>query len=235
MTKSTYGTGCFVIANTGETAIASRNNLLTTVAYRLGGKVTYGIEGSIFVAGSALQWLRDELRIIASAGDSEAIAKATGIVEHVHVVPAFAGLGAPYWDPDSRAAILGLSRDSGVAEIVTATLQAIAYQTRDLIDAMSEDGIVPSVIRVDGGMVSNDWFLGFLAGVLGLPVERPKNVESTALGAAYLAGLQSGVFSSTDEIASFWESDALFEPAMNAKLRAKLYAGWKNAVGRVRS
>jgi len=235
MTKSTYGTGCFVIANTGETALASRNNLLTTVAYRLGGKVTYGIEGSIFVAGSAIQWLRDELGIIASAGETEAIARATGIVNHVHVVPAFAGLGAPYWDPDARGAIFGLSRDSGVAEIVTATLQSVAYQTRDLIDAMSEDGIVPSMIRVDGGMVSNDWFLGFLAGVVGLPVERPKNVESTVLGAAYLAGLQSGVYSSTDEIASFWERDAIFEPEMDAQLRAELYAGWKNAVGRVRS
>jgi len=235
MTKSTYGTGCFVIANTGETALSSGNNLLTTVAYRLGGRVTYGIEGSLFVAGSAIQWLRDQLKIIDSAGDSEAIAKATGIVDHVHVVPAFAGLGAPYWDPDARGAILGLSRDSGIAEIVTATLQAVAYQTRDLIDAMSEDGIQPSIIRVDGGMVANDWFLEFLAGILDLPVERPKNVESTVLGAAYLAGLQSGVYSSIDEIASFWVSDAIFEPAMDDQQRAGLYAGWQDAVRRVRS
>ncbi len=235
MTKSTYGTGCFVIANTGETALVSSNNLLTTVAYRFHGRVTYGIEGSIFVAGSAMQWLRDELRIIASAGDTDAIAKATGIVDHVYVVPAFAGLGAPYWDPHARGAILGLSRDSGIAEIVTATLQAVAYQTRDLVEAMSEDGIVPSVIRVDGGMVSNDWFLGFLAGILGLPVERPKNVESTVLGAAYLAGLQSGIYSSIDAITSFWESDAIFEPTMETKRRNDLYAGWKDAVSRVRS
>lgn len=233
MTKSTYGTGCFVITNTGETPLSSRNNLLTTVAYRLNGKVTYGIEGSIFVAGSAIQWLRDELKIIASAETTEDIARATGIVDHVHVVPAFAGLGAPYWDPHARGAILGLSRDSGQAEIVTATLQAVAYQTRDLIDAMAEDGIDPSIIRVDGGMVANDWFLTFLAGILGLPVERPKNVESTVLGAAYLAGLQSGVYSSMDEIASFWASDAVFEPAMEDSRRSQLYAGWQDAVGRI--
>ena len=235
MTKSTYGTGCFVIANTGETPLQSGNNLLTTVAYRLNGKVTYGIEGSIFVAGSAIQWLRDQLKIIKSAGETEGIAQAAGIIEHVHVVPAFAGLGAPYWDPDARGAILGLSRDSDQADIVTATLQAVAYQTRDLIEAMSEDGIEPSIIRVDGGMVSNDWFLKFLAGILDLPVERPKNVESTVLGAAYLAGLQSGVYSSVDEIASFWASDAIFEPAMDELQRSELYAGWQDAVRRVRS
>ena len=235
MTKSTYGTGCFVIANTGAVALTSNNNLLTTVAYRLDGKVTYGIEGSIFVAGSAIQWLRDELKIISSAGDTEALAEATGIVDHVHVVPAFAGLGAPYWDPEARGAILGLSRDSGIAEIVTATLQAVAYQTRDLVEAMSEDGIVPSVIRVDGGMVSNDWFLEFLAGILAVPVERPENIESTVLGAAYLAGLQSGVYSSIDEIESYWASDAIFDPAMDAEQRADLYAGWQDAIGRVRS
>jgi glycerol kinase len=235
MTKSTYGTGCFVIANTGAKPLRSSNNLLTTVAYRLDGKVTYGIEGSIFVAGSAIQWLRDELKIIESAGDTGDIAKATGVVDHVHVVPAFAGLGAPYWDPDARGAILGLSRDTGQAEIVTATLQAVAYQTRDLIDAMAEDGIQPSIIRVDGGMVANDWFLKFLAGIVGLPVERPKNVESTVLGAAYLAGLQSGVYSSLDDIASFWASDAIFEPEMDDRRRRNLYAGWQDAVGRVRS
>lgn len=235
MTKSTYGTGCFVIANTGETALESRNDLLTTVAYRLDGKVTYGIEGSIFVAGSAIQWLRDQLNIITSAGETGAVAEATGVVDHVHVVPAFAGLGAPYWDPGARGAILGLSRDTGIPEIVTATLQAVAYQTKDLVDAMAEDGILPTVIRVDGGMVSNDWFLGFLANILALPVERPRNIESTVLGAAYLAGLQSGVYSSTDEIGSFWEIDATFDPAMSAERRADLYAGWQDAVGRVRS
>jgi glycerol kinase len=233
-TKSTYGTGCFVIANTGTEAVASKNNLLTTVAYRLDGKTTYGIEGSIFVAGSAIQWLRDQLRLIESAPDTEAIAESTGIVEHVHVVPAFAGLGAPYWDPNARAAILGLSRDSGIDEIVTATLQAVAYQTKDLISAMSDDGMLPSVIRVDGGMVANDWFLQFLADMLDVTVERPVNVESTVLGAAFLAGLQSGVFASTSAIAELWASDRVFEPQMKDDKRSALYQGWRDAVARVR-
>ena len=235
MTKSTYGTGCFVITNTGSNALESRNNLLTTVACRLQGEVTYGLEGSIFVAGSAIQWLRDELKIIRSAPESADIAARTGIVDNVHVVPAFAGLGAPYWDPDARGAILGLSRDSGIDEIVTATLQAVAYQTRDLVMAMAEDGIEPSVIRVDGGMVANDWFLGFLADVLGLTVERPQNVESTVLGAAMLAGLQCGVYSSLDAIAAHWRSDRIFEPSMDEARREDLYAGGQAAVQRVRT
>jgi glycerol kinase len=233
-TKSTYGTGCFMIANTGEKAVRSKHNLLTTVAYRLDGKTTYGIEGSIFVAGSAIQWLRDELRIIESAPDTEAIAVATGIVEHVHVVPAFAGLGAPYWDPNARGAILGLSRDSGINEIVTATLQAVAYQTKDLVNAMADDGMEPSIIRVDGGMVANDWFLQFLADMVNVTVERPLNVESTVLGAAYLAGLQSGVFASTDALAELWASDRTFEPQMPEEQRDALYQGWQDAVSRVR-
>jgi glycerol kinase len=235
MTKSTYGTGCFVIANSGRDAPVSNNNLLTTVAYRLDGEVTYGLEGSIFVAGSAIQWLRDQLKVVDSAGETEAIARATGIIDHVHVVPAFAGLGAPYWDPHARGAVLGLSRDSGINEIVTATLQAVAYQTRDLVDAMSEDGITPSIIRVDGGMVANDWFLQFLADILDVPVERPKNVESTVLGAAYLAGLQCGVYRSIDEIALLWASDSVFAPKMEAGRRESLYAGWQQAIDRIRS
>jgi len=235
MTKSTYGTGCFVITNTGDKALRSTNDLLTTVAYRLDGKVTYGLEGSIFVAGSAVQWLRDQLRIIESAPDTEGIATSTGIVEHIHVVPAFAGLGAPYWDPEARGAILGLSRDSGIDEIVTATLQAIAYQTRDLTDAMFEDGIEPSMIRVDGGMVTNNWFLGFLADILGVPVERPRNTESTVLGAAWLAGLQSGVYESIDDIANLWSSDAVFNPSMTEGQRKGLYSRWQVAVSRIRS
>ena len=233
-TKSTYGTGCFVIANTGGEAVRSKNNLLTTVAYRLDGKTSFGIEGSIFVAGSAIQWLRDQLRIIESAPDTKAIAEQTGIVEHVHVVPAFAGLGAPYWDPNARGAILGLSRDSGIDEIVTATLQAVAYQTKDLVNAMSDDGMDPSVIRVDGGMVANDWFLQFLADMLNVPVERPVNVESTVLGAAFLAGLSCGVFASTDAIAELWASDQVFEPQMADEKRNALYQGWQDAVSRVR-
>jgi len=235
VTKSTYGTGCFVIANTGEKALESKNKLLTTIAYRLNGVATYGIEGSIFVAGSAMQWLRDQLGIIGSAGDSAAIASAGGIVDHVHVVPAFAGLGAPYWDPDARAAILGLSRDSGIDEIVTATLQAVAYQTKDLINAMADDGIQPNIIRVDGGMVANDWFLQFLSDILNLTVERPRNVESTVLGAAYLAGLTCGIFSSTGDVQKLWRREALFEPSMQDDRRERLYRGWLDAVARVRT
>jgi len=235
MTKSTYGTGCFVMANTGSKAIQSKNKLLTTTGYRLGGEVTYAMEGSIFVAGSAIQWLRDQLNVIDDAIETEAIAEATGVIEHVHLVPAFAGLGAPYWDPNARGAILGLSRDTGIEQIVTATLQAIAYQTRDLIEAMSDDGMRPSIIRVDGGMVNNNWFLQFLADVLGVSVERPANVESTALGAAYVAGLQCGIFKSTDEIAKLWGRERLFESEMSVERRDALYSGWQDAVSRVRS
>jgi glycerol kinase len=235
MTKSTYGTGCFVVANTGDTALASENHLLTTIAMRIGGKVTYGLEGSVFVAGSAMQWLRDELRVIGSAPESEAIAQRTGVVEDVCVVPAFAGLGAPYWDPDARGAILGLTRGSGRDQIVTATLQSVAFQTFDLIESMSQDGIKPSVIRVDGGMVANDWFLQFLADVLDIPVERPENVESTVLGAAYLAGFEAGIVTSPAELARLWQRDALFEPAMQAAQRERLLQAWNDAVRRVRT
>jgi len=235
MTKSTYGTGCFVLANTGNKALLSQNKLLTTVASRFAGEVSYGIEGSVFVAGSAIQWLRDGLQIIASAPETEAIAKATGIVDDVHVVPAFAGLGAPYWDPNARGAIVGLTRGSGRNEIVTATLQAIAYQTRDLIDAMADDGILPNVIRVDGGMVANEWFLQFLADILNIPVERPKNVESTVLGVAYLVAMQAGLVSSPQAFASMWELDRRFEPSMTTAQRELLLAGWAEAVGRVAS
>lgn len=233
-TKSTYGTGCFVIANTGSTAVASRHKLLTTVAYRFAGKVTFGLEGSIFVAGSAIQWLRDQLKIIASAADSEDIARRTGIVDHIFVVPAFVGLGAPYWDPDARGAVLGLSRDSSGEQIVTATLQSIAFQTRDLLLAMSEDGVTPGVIRVDGGMVTNDWFLQFLADLLGLPVERPSNVESTVFGAACLAAYQSGLVESVGDIAGMWHCEKAFTPAMPEAQRERLYDGWQDAVSRIR-
>ncbi len=235
ITKSTYGTGCFVIANTGSEPVASSNQLLTTVAYRLDGEVTYGLEGSLFVAGSALQWLRDGIKIIDSAPDSQPIAERTGIVEHVHVVPAFAGLGAPYWDPGARGAILGLTRDSGVDEIVTATLQGIAYQTKDLALAMSSDGVAPSVLRVDGGMAANDWFLQFLADMLGVVVDRPVSVETTVTGAAFLAGVAGGLYDSIQEVADVWERDRQFTPNMDSDLRDNLYAGWLDAVSRVRS
>lgn len=230
MTKSTYGTGCFVIANTGDEALQSKNKLLTTIASRIDGKVTYGLEGSVFVAGSAMQWLRDELGIIKSAAESEAIAMKTGVVEDVHVVPAFAGLGAPYWDAHARGAISGLTRGSGRHEIVTATLQSVAYQTNDLICAMADDGVSPSVIRVDGGMVTNDWFLQFLADILNIPVERPNNVESTVLGAAYLAGYRAGIFTSVADISQRWQQDAQFQPAMPKDQRDRLLEGWSNAV-----
>ncbi len=235
MTKCTFGTGCFVVANTGNAALHSENQLLTTVAMRIDDEVTYGLEGSVFVAGSAMQWLRDELGIIKTAPESEAIAERTGVVEDVQVVPAFAGLGAPYWDPDARGAILGLTRGSGSDEIVTATLQSVAYQTYDLVNAMAEDGISPSVIRVDGGMVANTWFLQFLADILDLPVERPTNVESTVLGAAYLAAYQLGLVSTASELSALWQRDALFEPAMAADQRERLLEGWRDAVNRVRS
>jgi glycerol kinase len=234
-TKSTYGTGCFVITNTGDRIVRSKCKLLSTVAYRLKGKVTYALEGSIFVAGSAIQWLRDELKLVKDAAETGDIAAATGIVEHVHVVPAFAGLGAPYWDPDARGAILGLSRDSGIAEIVTATLQSVAYQTKDLIRAMAGDGIEPHVIRVDGGMVANDWLLQFMADIVGLEIERPQFAESTVLGAAFLAGLHSGVWVSQEAIEGLWRRDAVFSPHMSSERRTILYEGWLNAVGRVRT
>jgi len=233
MTKSTYGTGCFVIANTGAEALESGNQLLTTVAYRLGGKVTYGLEGSVFVAGSAIQWLRDELRLIDAAPETGAVAAKTGVVTDLVVVPAFAGLGAPYWDPHARGAILGLTRGSTREAIVTATLQSVALQTYDLVAAMREDGISPAVIRVDGGMVANDWFLQFLADILKTPVERPTNTESTVLGAAMLAALASGVLDDTADIAARWTSDRVFEPAMSDALRDQLLAGWSDAVSRI--
>ncbi|MCK5325686.1 MAG: glycerol kinase GlpK [Woeseiaceae bacterium] len=235
MTKSTYGTGCFAIANTGDKALESHNQLLTTIASRLNGDVDYGLEGSVFVAGSAMQWLRDELCIIDSAPQSGDIATRTGIVDDVYVVPAFAGLGAPYWDPHARGAIVGLTRGSGRDQIITATLQAVAFQTRDLVDAMADDGIAPSVIRVDGGMVANQWFLQFLADILDITVERPMNVESTVLGAAYLAAYQCGIIRTTDEIAKLWRLDTVFEPSMSADQREMLLSGWAEAVGRVRS
>jgi len=235
MTKSTYGTGCFVIANTGETALASQNKLLTTVAMRLNGEVTYGLEGSVFVAGSAIQWLRDEMKIIKSAPETEAIARRTGIVDDVVVVPAFAGLGAPYWDPDARGAIVGMSRGSGRDQIVTATLQSVAYQTLDLISSMAEDGISPAVIRVDGGMVANNWFLQFLADVLDTPVERPVNVESTVLGAAYLAAIAAGILQDSEQISDNWQCQSRFEPVMMSDHRESLLNGWRAAVSRIRT
>ena len=236
MIKSTYGTGCFVVLNTGDKAALSRNRLLTTLAYRLGGQATYATEGSIFVAGAAVQWLRDGLKLISAAGDSASLAASLKGNNGVYLVPAFTGLGAPYWDPAARGAILGLTRDTGIAEIVRSALEAVCYQTRDLMAAMAEDGATePRALRVDGGMARNDWVMQFLADILHLPVERPVVTETTALGAAYLAGLTAGIFSSTADVAARWRRDRLFEPAMAADQREALYAGWQAAVARVRS
>ncbi|MFO1047393.1 MAG: glycerol kinase GlpK [Geminicoccaceae bacterium] len=240
MSKSTYGTGCFMLVNTGERCVESANRLLTTVAYRLGGRTTYALEGSIFVAGAAMQWLRDGLRVITSAAESEALARDLPSTEGVYLVPAFTGLGAPHWDPDARGAILGLTRDSGIAHIVRAALEAVAYQTADLADAFVADmrggaaGAGLGTLRVDGGMVVNDWLCQFLADMLDRPVERPAVVETTALGAAYLAGLAAGIFSSLDEIAHAWRLERRFEPRLPPAERARLLDGWRRAVARVR-
>ena len=235
MIKSTYGTGCFVIMNTGSEAITSGNKLLTTVSYRLDGEVTYGLEGSIFIAGAAVQWLRDGLKLVANAVDTEAIAAGQSTSHGVYLVPAFTGLGAPYWDPNARGAIFGLTRDSGIGDIVTATLQSVCFQTQDLLSAMRQDGALPTILRVDGGMVQNSWVTQHLADILQLPVDRPECIETTALGVAYLAGLKAGIFSDVEEIASRWQLEKRFAPEMAPETAHDLYEGWQAAVARVRS
>ena len=236
MVKSTYGTGCFALMNTGPKAVASRNRLLTTVAYRLSGATTYALEGSIFIAGAAVQWLRDGLKVIGSAAETEALAKAADPGQAVYLVPAFTGLGAPYWDPHARGAIFGLTRSSGPAELARAALEAVCYQTRDLLRAMEADGAAAlETLRVDGGMVANDWLLQRLADTLGVAVERPVVTETTALGAACLAGLENGFFGGLDGFAQTWQCAARFEPGMSADERETRYAGWLDAVRRVRS
>lgn len=236
MGKSTYGTGCFTIVNTGESPEISRNRLLTTVAYRLNGTPTYAIEGSIFVAGATVQWLRDGLQLFADAAETEALACQTRSGHSVYLVPAFTGLGAPHWDPKARGAILGLTRDTGIAEIVAAGLQAVCYQTRDLQECMDDDmAASPGILRVDGGMVANNWVMQFLADMLGVSVDRPTVLETTALGAAYLAGLRLGWYRDLDEIAGLWQCERRFSPQMAEAERARLYDGWKEAVERVRT
>lgn len=236
MIKSTYGTGCFVLLHTGDKPMASTNRLLTTVAYRLDGRTSYALEGSIFVAGAALQWLRDGLGIIDNAGQSAGLAASVRDNNGVYLVPAFTGLGAPYWDPDARGAIIGLTRDTTASHIVRAALEAQAYQTHDLMSAMARDcGQAPTTMRVDGGLVANNWACAFLADITGLRVERPVVAETTALGAAYLAGLQAGVYGSLDDIAANWQMDRRFEPDMDDGMRRELLGGWKRAVRRVMS
>lgn len=234
MIKSTYGTGCFALVNIGDRPVQSHNRLLTTVAYRLNGKTTYALEGSIFVAGAAVKWLRDGLKIVDGAAETATLAAQVPENHGVYLVPAFVGLGAPYWDPDARAAILGLTLDAGRAHIARATLESVGYQTRDLTTAMKADGApAPAAIRVDGGMVANDWLCQFLADMLDVAVERPRVIETTALGAAYLAGLATGVYAGLDAVAYGWHCERRFEPRMNAATRTQLYAGWQKAVQRV--
>ncbi|MCW0234848.1 MAG: glycerol kinase GlpK [Ferrovibrio sp.] len=234
MVKSTYGTGCFALVNIGPQPVLSTHRLLTTVAYRLNGKPTYALEGSIFVAGAAVKWLRDGLKIVGGAAETATLAAGVPENHGVYLVPAFVGLGAPYWDPDARGALIGLTLDTGRAHIARAALEAVAYQTRDLTAAMKADGAEkPTAIRVDGGMVANDWLCQFLADMLDVAVERPKVIETTALGAAYLAGLAVGLYAGLDAVAYGWHCERRFEPRMNAETRARLYAGWQKAVRRV--
>ncbi|MBZ2167278.1 glycerol kinase GlpK [Marinobacter sp. F4216] len=233
MAKSTYGTGCFLMLNTGDQALRSENRLLTTMAYRLNGKPCYAMEGSIFVAGAAMQWLRDGLKLISHASESSAHAETVGVNNPVYLVPAFTGLGAPHWDPHARGAIMGLTRDTGIAEIVTAGLQSVCYQTKDLVRAIQNDGAPLEGLRVDGGMSVNDWVMQFLADILNVTVDRPRVTETTALGAAFLAGLQTGVYESLDEVSALWECERQFHPVMTPALRESLYSGWLDAVERV--
>ena len=235
MVKSTYGTGCFMVMNTGNTPIRSQNRLLTTVGYRLNGQTSYALEGSIFVAGAAIQWLRDGLKLIQHAGETEALARQAGEHTGVYLVPAFTGLGAPYWDPTARGAIFGLTRDTGIAQIVAAGLQSVCFQTRDLLEAMEADGAQSTAaLRVDGGMVINNWVVQELANILGVTVDRPQVTETTALGAAYLAGLQLGIFKNLDDIATHWACERTFAPEMAETQRDALYEGWLDAIRRVR-
>lgn len=234
MVKSTYGTGCFVMLNTGFNIIHSKNRLLATVAYRLNGVVTYGLEGSIFSAGVTVKWLRDQLKLISQAAETETIAQSISSTEGVYLVPAFTGLGAPYWDPNARAAIFGLTRNSSRAHIVRAALEAVAYQTRDFLNAMQEDSQIKFTdLRVDGGMAVNNWLLQFIADILNLNIERPVCIETTALGVAFLAGLQVGLYRSLDEISELRCIDRIFKPKMNSNQVEKLYSGWKRAIDRV--
>ncbi|MCY3878985.1 MAG: glycerol kinase GlpK [Rhodobacteraceae bacterium] len=234
MLKSTYGTGCFAMFNTGETRCASHNRLLTTIAYRIGGKTHYALEGSIFVAGAVVQWLRDGLGIIGHAADTETLAKTADMEQQLYIVPAFTGLGAPYWDADCRGAIYGLTRNSGPEEFARAALQSVAFQTRDLLQAMQADMSASDdiVLRVDGGMTASDWTMQTLADQLGVPVDRPVITETTALGAAYLAGLQSDMLGSPEEFAGKWLLERRFQPEMDCEQRDRLYGGWKDAVAR---
>ncbi len=236
MMKSTYGTGCFALLNTGAERVASRSRLLTTIAYQFDGKRTYALEGAIFIAGAAVQWLRDGLKIIAKASEADSMAANADPAEQVYLVPAFVGLGAPYWDAGARAAIFGLTRNCGAPELARAALEAVGYQTRDLLEAMHADWPMAAdsttVLRVDGGMTVSEPAMQFLADILGSPVDRPAVMETTALGAAYLAGRAAGLCPGLDGFAAQWRLDRRFEPRMDATQRARKYSGWQDAVRR---
>ncbi|PID63812.1 MAG: glycerol kinase [Gammaproteobacteria bacterium] len=235
MIKSTYGTGCFMMLNTGNEAIASKNRLLTTIGYRIQGRTSYALEGSIFIAGAAVQWLRDGLGIIEQAGQTAELAESLESNQGVYLVPAFTGLGAPWWDTEARGAIYGLTRDSGPASLARAALESVAYQSDDLLRAMRQDGADIDTVRVDGGMINNDWLAQFLADMLDVAVDRPVQTETTALGAAWLAAVQVGLFDSLEGLADSWQRERQFTPTMDARTRAALRADWAEAVRRTRT
>jgi len=233
MVKSTYGTGCFVLLNTGREAVTSTHRLITTIAYQFGGQRTYALEGSIFVAGAAVQWLRDGLGLIASAAETGVLAAEADPAQDVYMVPAFVGLGAPHWDPEARAMLTGMTRGTTRREFARAVLECVGYQTRDLLEAMREDwSLTGTVIRVDGGMSASDWTMRFLADILGAPVDRPRCVETTAVGAAYLAGMDAGLYPDLETFALTWSGECRFAPAMPAVERERKYRGWREAVAR---
>jgi glycerol kinase len=234
MMKSTYGTGCFALLNTGNTAVTSQNRLLTTIAYQFDGQPTYALEGSIFIAGAVVQWLRDGLKIIRHASETQGLAESADPTQQVYLVPAFTGLGAPHWDANARGAIFGLTRNTGPAEFARAALESVGFQTRDLLDAMQADWTVPgeAILRVDGGMSASDWSMQFLADILGAEVDRPKVLETTALGAAWLAGMRAGIYPDADGFAASWQLDRRFTPAMDGATRDARVAGWRDAVRR---
>lgn len=237
MVKSTYGTGCFALMNTGPTPVKSNNRMLTTIAYRLDGKTTYALEGSIFIAGAAVQWLRDGLGLIDNAGDTQGLAEQADPNQDVYLVPAFVGLGAPYWDADARGALFGLTRNTGPKEIARAVLQSVGFQTSDLIEAMHADWPEAGhpVLRVDGGMTASDWTMQFLADILGAPVDRPTVAETTALGAAWLAGYKAGTWPAPEAFSSEWKLEKRFEPRLQQSERERLLAGWRDAIKRTRT
>ena len=233
MVKNTYGTGCFMLMNTGEELVSSRSGLLSTMAWRIGGKPTYALEGSVFMGGATIQWLRDEMKLISTAAESEGMAKSVKDTGGVYLVPAFTGLGAPWWDMYSRGTLIGMTRGTGRAHVVRAALEAIAYQSADLMDAMAKDcGHAPTQLQVDGGASANGFLMQFQADIMGVNVVRPRVMETTALGAALLAGLATGVYGSLEETAAVWQRDLTFEPQMEDYHRAQLLAGWHKAVER---